>query len=477
MAYEYYTALGIAPEATQEQIKEAYAHKRREVAQRRDEEALKLLLEAKTTLMEPKARANYDSYQQHGEEVKRLQAEVIDAQETEDWEEVIRLLKRMCVLMPREPVPFNQLAIAHLRNGDPAEGVKVLERLSTTAPDVALYWSNLGTALIELGDLGGTVRDNGLYLACSHCGHDHYRDSTKKYLALQCERCGETSRLYTDDSHAIYLLACERLQKAVALEPKNPGPYLEIARAYCKHDNYSEAIEWAQRGISADGRTDINDLEDFFSLCFIYLFANRPQDLYASVSRMLELSDDEEFPQYLSWRFAKYASEAFKASAFVNAAMWWKCVAIADPTDLEAQEVYSYVKDVSAVAKEYEKLRNSSIISPFKRRAAVKLFAVSKDDDDDFDIDAIADEIIDDLCGNSTSDILQAINHIKSSYPATYRFDKDFYVAVGNILQRNDGVATKGSTLSSSTASGCIIPMLTILAMLSVFIVVNIISL
>lgn len=463
MANEYYEIIGVSPNATEEEIKQAYALTRREVQRERNEEKLKKLLEAKSTLLDPAARKHYDSFQQYGAEVGELQAEAVQAAEDEDWGRAIRALKRIIVLVPTEVSALNQLGLAYLHSDDAVEAVKVLERLVTSAPEVAVYWMNCGHALMELADLAGYAVGGRISWVCPGCGDTLYGQQAKSYIDVTCSGCGQRHHFYSDEAASLRAQARTHFQRAYDLEPANPQPYMQIAISHCKDHRYDEAISWAEKGINADGKVDIGDLEDLFTLCFIYALAERPDGAYETTRKLLTLSDDADFPEYLNWRFGKLGFEATQAFAFERAALWMKCASICTPLDDDAKGLAEYLRNLADAQGEHRRLRDDpEVVNPLRKRAALQLIIGSGSDDGDFDADAAASGIIDELAEYPMGRLRASVRYLVAQYRATYHLDKSFYDSLSETLDnalrsaRSQTSYSSGSNSSSTdTCSGC----------------------
>lgn len=477
MANEYYELIGVSPNATEDEIRQAYARTRREVQKERNEERLKKLLEAKSTLLDPAARKHYDSFQQYGAEVGELQAEAAQATEEEDWGRAIRILKRIVVLVPTEVSAANQLGLAYLYSGDPIEALKIFERLVAAASDVAVYWMNCGHAIMELADIAGDVVGGRVQWVCPGCSNLMYAQHTQLYTDLTCSDCGQHHHLYSDEAATLRAQARTRFQRAYDLEPSNPQPYMQIAISHCRDNHYDQAISWAEKGINADGKVDIGDLEDLFTLSLIYALAEKPDGAYETTRKLLTLSDDDDFPGYLNWRFGKLGFEAAQGFAFERAALWLKCAAICTPLDDEAKGLAEYVRNLADAQVEHKRLRDDpEVVNPLRRRAALQLIIGSGSDDDDFDTEAAGSEIINELGEYPMARLRASVRYVVSQYRATYRLDKGFYDGLSETLDdalRNAGsnYQSGGSTSSSSSSSStdscsgccCMLPALCII--------------
>ena len=72
MAYELYQTLDISPQALAEEIKRAYYRLVRKHSPEKDPERFKQIREAYETLSDPKAKQNYDSLQEYGDQIQDL---------------------------------------------------------------------------------------------------------------------------------------------------------------------------------------------------------------------------------------------------------------------------------------------------------------------------------------------------------------------------------------------------------------------
>ena len=229
MAYEFYQVLELSPQATPKEIKRNYFRLVRKYSPEKDPERFQSIREAYETLSDVKARENYDSLQQNGEEISELTNQAQEKMSEGEWKAAIPILKKTLVLLPTAHQARNQLAICFARAKDWDNALKIYRKLTTDNPDVPLYWSNYGAILKQYAE---SLADDNL---------------KKKEL---------------------YQQARQQFKKAIDLEPYNSEPYLEISRSYTDEGDYTRALSWTERAIGADGKTDFQD----FEVSFLYLY-------------------------------------------------------------------------------------------------------------------------------------------------------------------------------------------------------------
>lgn len=469
MANDYYALLEVAPSSTTEEIKRAYARKRREFEVAKDEKSTALLLEVKKTLLDEKARAQYDFFQQYGDEIADLIERLNEARENEDWEESIQLLKRILVFDSNSDFALNQLGICYLYNGQHREAIRVYQRLTTQSPDVAVYWLNYGYTYAELASIAGNADGSGcVSVYCPECGTEKRLYIHRDYTELFCENCYESYTVYSDDKSNLLREARNRFGIAAKLEPNNPDCCISIANTYIAEGDYHNALVWAEKAIDTDGKADLYDLDALFLICEIHGLAGNENGVYATAKRISALSDEESYKEYVATRFGNIALELLKLHSYKPAAIYFRCLLIVKPYDKDGMEAHSYCERVAQAQEEFNCLaEDSQIIDPFRRRAALQLSSIYEQDNIDFD--EVANDILRHLdIGYSFMSVLAAVQRMKSTYKATYELDRSFYDSINQItcealqnanLSHNSNDTTPlyntTSTNSSDDSSGC----------------------
>ena len=425
MAYELYQTLEVSERATLDEIRRAYYRLVRKHSPEKDPEGFKAIRAAYETLSDLKARQNYDSLQRYGDEIEDLVEQAEERMSAEEWKSAIELLKRILVLAPGADAARNRLGLCYIHDKNWDFAVKVYRALTKTNPDVPLYWINFGYAYKEQAE---SLDDE---------------DYNKAQLYRQAREC---------------------FQVCTELESFNPEPYLQVASTYLDENNYSQALDWAERAVGADGKTDFQDFDALFFMCIVHLRSGEWQNIERISQRITSLlPDSEDARLYAASRFAKIGVEiaqfgseiasinAFRASlTLLNAAKKFA------PNDGDIREYYDYVELVVSAYDQFEILdEDFLIIDGVRRLAAFCLANALGIKDEDSDKKSLLDDIVEEILDSPTQFVLASVNRIKSNYLAIYSLRADLFNAIEDAAQELDAqpLNSTESSFSSSDAS------------------------
>lgn len=392
MPYELYHTLGVPPSASPDEIKRAFYKLVREHSPERDPENYKVLREAYETLRNPKSRADYDSTQEYGGEIAGLLQAVEEAAAEADWETVEQFLKRALVLNPWSDGLRNQLGLALLRQGKAQEAAKVLSLLVEHEPDVGVYWANLGEA---------------------------------------------QSRYGQDD------LAVKSFQRAIALEPYNAQPYMCIADVYLKREEYAAAIQWLEKAVDADNKTDFQDFDALFKMAIVHLLAGDLEKIVRVADRIRSLVPEHpQASEYVAVRFIQVAVQLVEVRAFRQALYFAQAAKRFSPHDRSIVEFEHHCLRVVNAFAEWSALKGDHrVVAPIKMLIA-------------FDLDTLASAAVKESDVKQAfelfrlfraADILASIEIVRSCYPSSYGLAPERYKALEENLRKAHSQTTPGS--------------------------------
>lgn len=397
MAYELYQILEVSPQATALEIKRAYFSLVRKYSPEKNPEKFKQIREAYNTLSDEKAKQNYDSLQQYGDQIKDLINQAEEKMNAEECQSAIPLLKKALVLAPAADGARNLLGLCYINIENWDFAVKVYRTLTKTNPDVPVYWSNFGHTYKQQADS-------------------------------------------LDDQDALipqlYHNARECFQKAIKLESFNSQPYLDIAVTYFEEGNHTEALAWAESAINADGKADVYDIDTLFFICRVHLFNGEFKKIEETAQRIaLILPDSEESRRYAASRFASMGFEVTKigiklADVYILRAAI-QLVSIARDfarEDLDINELYKRLEQMIVPLEQYELLKNDSLIL----EACQKLVAFCLADyfnlhNTEQERKDALDEIIAEIFAFPSRKIISSIKRIKTQYCELYALNKDLF--------------------------------------------------
>ena len=428
MAYEFYELLELSPQSSPSDIKRNYFRLVRKYSPEKHPERFKSIREAYETLSDPKAKENYDSLQQHGEQISELVSKAGKAMSEEDWKAAIPIFKKILVLLPRENAARNQLGICFTRLEDWDNALKVYRKLTKDVADVPLYWLNYG---VVFKGYAGSLDD----------------DDTRK--------------------SSLYQQAREQFKEAIDLEPYNSEPYLEISRTYTDEGVYTKALSWAERAIGADGKTDLQDFETLFYICVIHLRSSEFKKIQSVAERIISLlpKDDEDARKYVAARFYNFGVEIARLG-FANsnvtlldaARLFFKAAKTFDPNDEDINQLKGSLDNLIQAYELFDSFKEDSHLSPgFSRLAAFSLSNALNHEIENKD--KVFNDILNEIFSVQPAVILSSVRRIKSLYFPIYQlndslFDKIQEAAQEGLLEKqNQDKKKKGCFLTTACVS------------------------
>lgn len=377
MPYELYHTLGIPPSASPDEVKRAFYGLVREHSPERDPEKYKVLREAYETLRDPKSRANYDSTQEYGGEIAAILEAAEAAAADEDWAKAEQYFKRALVLNPASDGLRNQLGLALLHQEKTQESVRVFSLLVEHEPDVGVYWTNLGEAQALAGQ------------------------------GMQ---------------------AIESFRRAIALEPYNAHPYICIANVHVESEEYSAAIDWLEKTITADNKTDFQDFDALFKMAIVHLMAGDLEKIVKVAERIRSLvSELPQADEYVAARFIQVAVQLLEFRAYRQALFFAQAAKRFRPHDRRVVEFeHNCLRIVNAFA-EWEPLeRDQRIVAPIKALVALDLTILASGDVNESDVKQ-AFEL---FRLYHASDVLSSVETLRNHYPSVYGLAAERYDAL-----------------------------------------------
>lgn len=444
VAHNYYEVLGVSPDATEEEIKRAYAQRRRTLQHEGKTEELSLLLQAKSVLTDPQARRHYDARLQYGASAQELYEQAMRAISEEKWHAAVKALKQVVALVPTACEVWNDLGFALYRKGDVAEAIPVYEKLTTLAPDVPAYLVAAATVLLEASRMCGIVRGTEVVVQCPTCSAQvsiHIKAPRRQAVAT-CSQCGDTFTAIKYEKSQLIQKARSLLARAIELDPKASAPYIHMAFTYVRERDLETAIEWTKKGINADDKIDIQDVDDLFLLCDLYIATNQPSMLFETVERMKKLMEDALFLQFMKARFYHHAGNAIRSGRFIVAYLYIEAGAQAYPNQ-EDHALRAHLKTLAQCEAEWADAQNDRNMPDFfKMRFAAVMLENTVIDDNTTDaqkriIERAKLQSALALKQTPPDELSRGVKYLRNRYPAYYNLDKAFLDHLSNSLRQS----------------------------------------
>ncbi len=415
MAYDLYKTLDLPPTASPEDIRRAYYQMVRKHPPEKDPERFQQIRRAYETLSDEKARREYDSLQEHGDEITGLYSQAVHLMEQGHWETAAARLKHVLVLSPGNQSALNSLGVCLLHAEKFQKANEVYRDLVREHPDVALYQFNLGISLFEMAE------------ATRHGKQPR----------------GETA------FDELYAQARGHFVKAAELQPHNPDHYIAVARTYIEQGNYAQALQWAERAASARGKTDFHDFEALFWIC---LFQLRMADLPAverTAQRIGELmpkgGDGDDVRRFAAFRFARIGIDLYENKAIEPAVVFFRIACQFDPQDDDLRHIHQGARETLATCEAFDRLmEDDAVINPLKRLSAVcmALFFEEKIEN----IQLVMEDVFNELDTYRMTDVLAAVRHLRQQYPQIIEINPGMFGDMERIAAEHAGSAGQEQT-------------------------------
>lgn len=149
MATDLYEVLGVPGDATQDEIRRAYAQLVRQYPPAQHPEEFQQIRRAYEVLSDPDRRAEYDSSVKYGAEVKRKLDEATRLAEAQNWLAAIPLLREVVAFVPELDEARHFLALCYRNAGDLEAAIDTFRELiaRSSHPD---YWVELGQVYLRM---------------------------------------------------------------------------------------------------------------------------------------------------------------------------------------------------------------------------------------------------------------------------------------------------------------------------------------
>lgn len=367
----HYETLGVTPSAEPSEIKLAWARLIRIHTPDQDPDANRHVTEAKSVLLDPVARADYDAQLNYGEEINLLFEEAHDAMALEDYNEAATLYKEILSLHPRSLDARNHLALAYAYDERFEDAVAQCKRLIDMAPASALYAANLGHIYWRWADT----------------------DTGKLVLAEQC------------------------LRAATELESFNSEHYISLARLLVERGLYIEAELAIEDAIQADGKVDVDDIDALMELAHVYLLSGKRDKVVEIASRIKALlPESEEAKQFAAFRFIQVAVQLVRDFEAYEAATIFTNAAKTITRDLgEGTDFVASIEKVAVLRSELASLIEDKSIQPLVVSAFFTTLMLRQLDIDDDE--AALERILQAARTWSCDELARGIDQCRAKYP------------------------------------------------------------
>jgi len=349
----------------------------------KDLDGFRALETAYHTLMDPRAREEYDNLMACGPDVAGLMNSAFNSMALGRFRRAELLFKKIVDETGGSSEALKLLGMAQAEQGHFHDSIQTLTTLIERFPNVPLYRIVLGNMLM--------------------------------------------ARLESLEAHAIKR-AREQYEKAIELDAGNIAPYIEISRTYLREDDPVKAFEWIERSTGRKGRVAFGDFE---ALIFGYVVLAYQPDLkkLTEQANKIESSipDDVEARAFASTQIV-YASLGLLHDRKIEAAR--ELVVLASKVSPNPKEFRTMLRAFSdAVNAESEWARFKSdpeIIVPIKDMAGSLFeYVILRPNVDRFE--NATREFFEKLDEIEIRDVVISLERMKKIYPYTWKINRDFW--------------------------------------------------
>ncbi|MEH1832730.1 MAG: CFI-box-CTERM domain-containing protein [Nostoc sp.] len=236
--------------------------------------------------------------------------------------------------------------------------------------------------------------------------------------------------------YELYQRARSCFQKSIFLESFNSQHFIAIAQTFLAEENYSEALNWAEKAVGADGKVDFQDFDALFLICIIHLRNNQVEQVTSTAERIIFcLPADEDVRNYVAAKFAIIGTDLVQAGAkYINpkilkaALIFMEAAKRFSPGNVEIAKIHQDIAEVVSAFDQYDVLKDDyQIIHGFKRLAAFSIINVLGVQNYDYERDINFKNIIEEISNSRDSEVLASAQRIKSKYPVIYLLNSEFF--------------------------------------------------
>lgn len=319
----YFEVLGVSESATADEIKRAWARKVKEYPPGTAASMNQRVNEAKRTLLDDKARANYVQQMRHGPAIDDAVRRAQDADARGDHRAEAAAYREALALAPDNQSLRSAYALSLYEAGDEAKGITVMEGLVQRAPEIALYRYYVGGMILN------------------EEGKDD--DATRRRAHLH-------------------------FQAAVRMEPDHVDYLVGLARCLRAMKQFREAESTIERALMSDGKIDVQDVDTMFELPIIHLYAQELHRVRTDAERIMAVVRDldQEAREYCAGRFSRTAADLWEAHAYEEAAVFLEAATRFDPGNADLRGALVEANRCAAIARELDSLANDTTVArPF----------------------------------------------------------------------------------------------------------------
>jgi tetratricopeptide (TPR) repeat protein len=363
---QYYDVLGVNPDVTVPEIKRAYFSAVRKYPPERFPEEFKQIREAYEALSDPENRLIYDSGL-NNPEFGNYFAEADRAYNNGIYEEAIIYLQKALAVSPGNRMARNLMGLCYLEIAEYDKAASVFKKLTYEFPDKALFFYNLGEALL---------------------GKGAYRQAMEAY---------ETS---------------------LRLDETDIQAWKGLALCNLKQNKYLQAREALEQGIRICGA----DTSIYMKLIFVDVAQGNIDKLRKDITQLEALAMNEaEMRENVAWALAEIADYLMNDKPEFAAKLLEKAKKL-NPAEQAIKKMHKEASKKQKLAEPLRQMKNDPAVHPWIKDIAAGAILGYENPLEEMDLD-----ISKRLLLRDPANILTSVKHLQLQYPEIFSAGKDFF--------------------------------------------------
>lgn len=377
-----YLRLDLDVNATKEDVKSNFFKAVRKFPPEQKPQQFKNIREAYDTLINDQSRKEYDSRLQFGAEINDLEEQIKLAENEEDTERIIKLLKKLIVIAPKVSIYKNRLGLQYLNSNKPEEASKQFDKAINLNPENRVFILNLG---------------------------------------------------YAEQGQGNYLVAEKQFKKSWNLDRDDYSAPRALAQMYFYDmDEKEKAHNVLDQSIEADGVIDFQDFFCIFDKVHMYTFSDDGSSLELELQRILAISVKKEEKEFSAFMLLRTSDQLYKQNIFDLALKFSEAAILLDPDNDKIQEYNVHLNHELKFIEEFRKVMESIEVHELVKTYINILFSWHFEEIDEpeyreriFAMGSYFDKAM--KTKPDKGEIQNSLRYIKEHYNIIYELNTDFF--------------------------------------------------
>jgi len=385
---DLYSVLGVEKADPSGAIHQAFVRLAPKHPPDKDPEGFKALHTAYRTLIDPKAREEYDNLMSCGEEIARLVSQSFAAMIHGRYKLAEQLIARIVEETGGASEALMLLGMVQFEQGHYRDAIQTLTELVDRFPRVALYRINLANMLMN------------------------------RYESVEGDEAKEH----------VLSRAREQYLRAIELDERNPLAYLEMAKTHLAEKKPLEAFEWTEKAVGMKGRMAFEDFEALLYGFVVLAYSEEPSRL-ADQLRRIESSvpEETEARQYTAGALVNSSFGLVHDRKMEAARLLVEAASRLTPDRKALKEMLVDLELGAEADLVREEFMNDPLILKPIREMADELFEhfILRSSVDR--LEAAGKDFLEKLRGTNLGKLKRSMDRMKRVYPAVWRMNEEFW--------------------------------------------------